>query len=782
MSHQAGRRGSSFQRISGRERRARRHASWVLALVAPLFGYLVLAATLRAAAQGQSNPAAHPTSGQPAANTPQVGYQNQEMQSNYVFHVERNEVLVDVRVTDHKGQPVTDLKASDFKLYEDGVPQRIDSFNLENVEKLATAEGGNGKPAEINLATVPSTASQQALSQMVQNHRMIVLYFDLSSMQIDDLMRALKSAQNFVQSQLTPADLIAVVTYTSDLRVVQPFTNDRAVLSKAIKSIEIGPASSLASNGSEGAAGGTDAVGNTVVTQDVGDAFTPDETEFNIFNTDDKLSALESLADLLRRVPGRKSVIHFSSGIEQTGVDNEAQLEATIDAANRADVSFYTLDARGLLAMPPGGDASSASPSGTAIYTADAVSSQISSLHSSRETLSTLATDTGGRMFHDLNNFAPAFKDVQEENSTYYLIGYAPSNTKADGRYRRIRVELVERRGLKVEARPGYYAPKNFHQFSTEDKEAQLQQAMGSEMPFLDLPLAVQTAYFRQPDGHYYVVLAAKVPGSAIPFQQKSSSHRTQFDFAWRATDANGKVAGALRDTLPVKLNASTYQQVLKGNILYEGGIVLPPGTYKLKVVARENQTGKMGTFEEPLVLPTVAKGPTNLAVSSIVVSNEISSVPLSRPRRGPWAMGAEDNPLDMGSKSILPSVTRVFRTNQNLYIYLQSYGGRPGASVKSRGKRAAAPPSVALVFFRNGVQISAAGPYPAQTGKSTQSGNASYLTQIPLSKFPPGRYWMQVNVLDPSANQVAFARVPLAIMRATSAASPRPRAGGAGR
>ncbi|MGH9395449.1 MAG: hypothetical protein ACRD18_01185, partial [Terriglobia bacterium] len=229
-----------------------------------------------------------------------------------------------------------------------------------------------------------------------------------------------------------------------------------------------------------------------------------------------------------------------------------------------------------------------------------------------------------------------------------------------------------------------------------------------------------------------------------------------------------------------VKLNAATYQQVLKGNILYEGGIVLPPGSYKLKVVVRENQSGKMGTFEEPLVLPAVAKESTNLAISSVVVSNEISNTPPSRPRHGPWEIGAEDNPLDIGSKSILPSVTRVFRTDQNLYIYLQSYGGKPGTTGKNGGKHpAAAPPSVALVFFRDGIQISEAGPYPAQTGKAAKSGsgNASYFTQIPLSKFPPGRYWMQVNVLDPSANQVAFARVPLAIRRAAPAAAAVPAA-----
>ncbi|MGH9407252.1 MAG: VWA domain-containing protein [Terriglobia bacterium] len=715
---------------------------------------------------------------QPAAG--QIGYQN--LSQRYTLKITSNVVLVDVRVTDRKGNPVTDLKQSNFKVSEDGVPQKIDSFDLENIQKLAQETGENGKPAEVNLATLPPTTTQDTYKRLVQNHRLVVLFFDLSSMQIPDLLRALQSAQNFIKTQLTPADLVSIVTYSSDLRVVQQFTNDRDVLARAVRSVQVGQSSTLASNGSVGDAGGTDSFGNTVVTQDTADAFTPDQTEFNIFNTDEKLSALQSLADLLRAVPGRKSVIHFSSGIEQTGVDNEAQLQATIDAANRADVSFYTVDARGLMAMPPGGDASSASPSGTGIYTSGAVSSQISSLHGSRETLSTLATDTGGRMFTDLNNFAPAYQRVLQANSSYYLIGYSPSNTKTDGRYRHISVRLVDAPGLKLEARPGYYAPVSFRQSTSEQKEDQLQEAMNSETPFLDLPLAVEASYFLQSDGHYYVVLAAKIPGSSISFHGRSSVRKTQFDFAWRATDSSGKVAGALRDTLPVKLNASTYQEVLKGNILYEGGMVLPPGTYKLKVVARENESGKMGTFERPLVLPPVKK--TGLELSSVVVSNELSKQPATRPQRGPWAMGAENNPLESGSQAILPSVTRVFRTNQNLYVYLQSYGGRPAASGKG-GKRSgkAAPPSVALIFFRNGVQVSEAGPYPAKSGKSN-GASVSYFTQLPLAKFPPGRYWMQVNVLDPSANQVAFARVPLAIMqaaRSTPPATPATPSGGGG-
>ncbi len=693
--------------------------------------------------------------------------------NGFVIKVQTNVVLVDVRVTDKKGQPVTDLRQDDFRVSEDGVEQKISSFSVENVEELARAGEENGAPPTIDFGKLPTTVTVNEVNKLTQNHRMIVLFFDLSSMQVDDLLRAVKSSQNFIKKQLTPADLVAVATYSSDLRVVQNFTNDRAELGKALEAIRVGESSTLADQGEIGAAGGTSATGEEIVTQDTSEAFTPDETEFNIFNTDEKLAALESLADLLRGVPGRKSVIHFSSGVERTGIENQAQLRATTDAANRADVSFYTVDARGLVGLPPGGDATSASPSGTAAYTASAFSSQLSSLEGGRETLASLALDTGGRTYYDINDFGQAFTGVQKDNSTYYLLGYSPSNTKSDGRFRRIHVE-VRRPGLKVQARPGYYAPKNFRQFTAEDKEVQLEQAMNLDEPFVDLPLAVETASFRSSNQQYYVVLAAKIPGSSISFLNKSSSHRTEFDFAWRATDSAGHVAAALRDTLPVKLDPENYQQVLASNFLYEGGIVLPPGNYKLKAVVRENESGRMGTFEEPLVLPPLSG--TGLAVSSVVVSNEVKAQETGTTGRG-RARSNAPNPLDDSGQKVLPSVTRVFRTDQNLYVYLESYepknGKKPVNGQGSQGSAAAAPSSVALVFFRGGAMTSEAGPYSGRLNTSEQ-GTVRYLVKIPLQKFPTGRYWMQVNVLDPGDDQVAFARVPLAIMKAPAAASPQ--------
>ncbi len=711
------------------------------------FGFAILLLSIAGLA-GQTSP---PT--KPAQSSPQTkpAPSSKSQQQSFILKSATNEVDVDVRVYDKSGKPVTDLKQSDFKVTEDGVPQTIGSFSLEDVEKLAQFGGENEKAQVIDLAKLPPEVNAD---HVLQDHRLLVLFFDLSSMQPDELMRALNTSGDFVNTRMTLADLIAVVTYSSDLRVTQDFTNDKAAIRKALRAIMVGDQSSAtAAQGSIGEAGGTDANGMEIVTQDVSDAFTPDETEFNIFNTDEKLEAVESLANMLRMVPGRKNVIHFTSGITRTGQENQATLRAATDAANQADVSLYTMDARGLMALPPGGDASSSSPAGTAIYSGSAVSSQISSMQGSRETLAALATDTGGKFFYDLNDFAPAFQEIQRDNSSYYLIGYSPTNTKSDGRFRHIRVE-VSRPGLKVQARPGYFAPKNFRQFTREEKESQLAQVMNLEVPFVDLPFVVETAHFRRPDGKYTIILAAKIPGSQVAFMKKSGKHDTEFDFAWRVTDEKDHAIGELRDTLPVHMDNDTYEEVIGSNLFYEGELPsIPAGKYQLKAVVRENESGKIGTFEAPLVVPDVADA--NLGLSSVVLSNEVkSSSDLDRAH----VTHDKNSPLQVGDRSILPSVTRVFRTNQTLSVYLESYAGK---NVTGTGTT---PPSVALIFFRHGRKFAEAGPFPGRLEKSNQQ-TASYFAQIPLEKFPRGPYKLQINVLDPSVERVAFARMDMVIV-----------------
>jgi hypothetical protein len=351
------------------------------------------------------------------------------------------------------------------------------------------------------------------------------------------------------------------------------------------------------------------------------------------------------------------------------------------------------------------------------------------------------------------------------------LIGYSPTNKRSDGRFRHIRVE-VTRSGLKVQARPGYFAPKNFRQLTREDKEVQLQQVMDLDVPFVNLPFAIDTAYFRRPDKKYTVVLAAKIPGSQVSFLKKSGKHETEFDFAWRFTDVQNHIAGGLHDTLPVKMTDETLEEVTSGNLLYEGEVTLAPGKYNLKVVARENQGGKIGTFETALELPEISD--QGLSLSSVVLSNEVrpaDQLPRTRFDRD------RNAPLQVGNRTVLPSVTRVFRTNQTLSVYLESYAGNAPTPANAQGTSSgsAAAPSVALVFLRHGRKFAEAGPFTAKAERGS-TPKTTYFAQIPLEKFPVGRYTVQVNVLDPGAARVAFTRLPMAVVKPP----PRvPRSGG---
>ncbi len=244
------------------------------------------------------------------------------------------------------------------------------------------------------------TANQIAPSKpgevKYKDRRLLVMFFDMTSMPIQDQIRAQTAAQKFLKTQMTKSDLMAIMTFSSDVKVLQDFTDDKDALAKIIKGLTIGEGSDLAVDGSTGADN----------EEDTGAAFTADDTEFNIFNTDRKLAALESAARMLGSLSEKKALIYFASGVSKTGVDNEAQLRATINSAVRNNVSFWPIDARGLVAAAPLGDATKGSPGGAGMYGGSSARSQQSSQQGSQETLYTLAADTGGKALFDNNDLA----------------------------------------------------------------------------------------------------------------------------------------------------------------------------------------------------------------------------------------------------------------------------------------------------------------------------------------------------------------------------------------
>lgn len=677
-------------------------------------------------------------------------------------------VRIDVEVTDKSGKPVKGLTPEQFSITENGKAQKISIFTFQDIEKMETAQSNDTKPVVVAIDSPNTPAAAEAVSEQVRDRRMLVLFFDLTSMQTDDIARAHDAALKFVQKQMTSADLVSIVTYAARLTVWADFTNDRAKLEKAVARLTPDVASQLADLSYAAAQNG-----EYDVQQYTGAAYTADETEFNAFNTDQKLLAVQGLVNVLAAIPGRKAVIEFTGGITQTGEENRTELRAATDAANRADVSIYSIDARGLFAEVPGGDATTNAATGTSLFTGASVFHQTDARQDSRDTLATLSSDTGGRAFFDLGDLSEAFPKILQENGGYYLLGYyLGSNVKRDGSWRSIRVK-VNAPGAHVHFRNGYYAPRDFQHLQKEDRQQQLVEAMGSENPVVELPIAVETSMFRLSNGQTYVPIAAKISSTALDWAEKHGRKEAAFDFAAQVRAyPNGRSVAELQDTIQVHLDLERFQQINQSSLVYQGGVVLSPGKYHLKFLARENESGRIGTFEQDLL---VSQAPTDrIMLSSVLLSSQLVPVDKSSEvetqAKGVRAKLTE-SPLEMSGEKIVPSVTRYFTQGQTLYVFFQAY--YPEKSDKA-DKFDPDTLRAALIFFRNGIQINAT-PLLTPVQVAPKSRTASFRISLPLAKLPAGRYTAQALVIAAGTQHSAFGRAYLAIERPPAVPSAMP-------
>jgi VWFA-related protein len=681
----------------------------------------------------------------------------------FVLRAQSNVVRIDVEVTDGSGKALKGLRADEFEVTDDGKAQKISSFSYSDIEKIETAREENAKPIVVPVDNEGPGAAD-SVTDTVRDRRMIVLFFDMTSMETDDIVRAHAAAQKFLKQQMTPADLVSVVVFSTRLAVLANFTNDRTTLDKAVAQLVPGAASQIANPLYAAAQNG-----EYDVQEYTGAAYTPDETEFNVFNTDQKLEAVEGLVNVLAAIPGRKALVEFTGGITQTGEENRAELRSATDAANRADVSIYSIDARGMFATPPGGDVTANAATGTSMFSGASVYHQTDQREDSRDTLATLSTDTGGKAFFDLGDLADAFPAIQKDNSGYYLVGYnLPSDVKRDGRWHAIRVK-VNVAGAHVRYRNGYYAPRDFQHLEKEGRDQQLAEAMRSESPEVDLPIAVETAMFRLNDQQVYVPISAKLSSSALDWAKKHDRHEAAFDFAAEVLAVpSGQSVAQLRDTITVHLDDERFQQVTRSNLVYQGGVVLAPGNYRLKFLARENESGKIGTFEQALIV--AQRSSARMTLSSVLLSSQLVPVAAKSTEVQTRGQGSRaqiaGSPLEMEGEKIVPSVTRFFTQQQTLYVFFQAY--YPEKTDKSEPLDPATL-RAGLVFFRGGVQLNAT-PLLPPTAVDPKTRTASYRISLPLAKLPSGHYTVQAVAIAAGTQQSAFGRAYLALEQAPAA------------
>ena len=585
------------------------------------------------------SPGALPISAQDSeqvTNTPQAGF---TLKANAEL------VLTNVVARDAKtGELVTGLKQSDFKIFENGKEQQIDSFDFESVDmatplKEATVSGLAAGPTGSKAVVV-------AKPEELRNHRLIVMFFDLTSMQPEDLERCVDAAQAFLKTKMQPADLVALVSLGDTLNVDQDFTADKNALIN-----EVG-----AYNGTEGQGFAQGANSNTNQVEDT-TAYTPDESEYNDLNTDRELFALRAISQSLSKINEKKSLLYFSGGISRDGIENEASLRSAINAAVRADLAIYSVDTRGLQAVTPFGDASTGSLRGQGGFNGGALANNMNAnFATSGSDGARFPATPAEKHFSTPTTLRRPSRRCRRIIRPTTRSAFTPRTRarwqvpQADGEDRparhqaRIPARILRARGLQALRQGG---SRTGTPGSTGQRPARHRHGRSTWTPCTSASTKTDSTC------RFHCV----VPGSQIPFVKGGDKDKATLDIIGAVIDEAQRPVGRVRDT--VKLNLDPALQARQKNIQYTTSFNLPPGKYQLKFVVRENQTGRMGSFIADVTLPDLKKAP--LKMSSIVLASQ----------RTP---SKKEDPLVRNGEEYVPDISHVFRQDQHMYLLYEIY------------------------------------------------------------------------------------------------------------
>jgi VWFA-related protein len=656
-----------------------------------------------------------------------------------------------VSVKDKNGDPIEGLTAKDFVVTENGVPQTISFCEFQKLQDASPVVAPPTASAPPITTPAPPKADPTLQKEIAperpgdiryRDRRLLAMYFDLTAMPVPDQLRSLSAAQKFIKTQMQRADVMALMTFQGGaVHVIQDFTDDRDLLLKDVQDLIL-------------ADQGFDPTDTDESASDTGAAFGQDDSEFNLFNTDRQLSALQTAVKMLGSLNEKKALVYFASGMRLNGVDNQAQMRATVNAAIRANVTLFPVDARGLVAMAPLGDATRGSPGSASMYTGGAALAMMTGFQRSQDTMYALGADTGGKALLDNNDLAQGIVNAERAISNYYIIGYYTSNSTLDGKFRRVSITLKEITA-KLDYRQGYYAGKTFNKFTAADKERQLEDALMLGDPITDLTIQMEVNYFQLNRAEYYVPVVMKVPGSELALARRGGAEHTVIDFIGEIKDEFGVTVQNIRDKVDIKLTGETAQMLVKKPIEYDTGYTLLPGAYTIKVLARDDETGRIGTFLSKFVVPNLNKEEKRIPISSVVLSSQRVDL-----HDALYTAGKDKdqitNPLVQEGQKLIPSVTRVFSKSRDMFVYLQAY--EPAAP--------AVQPLVAFVtFYKGQTKAFETTPLPVSEGLNNRLKTVPLRFSLTLEKLPPGRYTCQVTVLDPTAQKAAFWQAPVMLV-----------------
>jgi VWFA-related protein len=673
-------------------------------------------------------------------------------------------IVQTVMVKDKDGNPIRGLTEKDFVVTEDGKPQQIAFVEYQELAgsaadslQAADTAGDPAAPAVQPVAAAPPPSATGVVAQTqlaasstpgdikYKDRRLVVLYFDPSALGAPpDQLRAYLSARTYVEKQMGPADLISILWfYRGSVRILQDFTDNREQLLAKINVLIYGDDQNedgISDNGFDGT------------------AFGQEDGEFGLFTTDRQLSALQNAMSLLKPLPEQKALIFFAGGLRLSGTDNQAQMKATINAAIRSNTIIHTIDARGLVAMAPMGDANQASAGGMGAFTGRSAGMAMSRFQQSQDSLYALAKDTGGKAMFDYNDLTLGIRQAAESISSYYIIGYYSENTTKDGKFRRVKMDLTDKgRQLELSYRQGYYAEKEFQRFTQADKERQLEEALMLEDPLTEMTIAMEVNYFMLNSAEYFIPISLKIPGSELALSKRGGKQATLIDFIGIVKDDYNVTWQNFRDKLDIRLSEQTAAELARRPIEYQAGFTLLPGKYHLKMLARDAETGRIGTYQTTFTVPNLDKEVKKLAISTVVLSGRrepVSSAIYSVKQKVDASLV---DPLVFDGQKLVPSVTRVFSKARDLHVLLQAYQRRATTMA----------PVVAFVsFYQDGHKVMETKPIAVVEGMDPRSKAIPIRFSIPLTGLETGQYDVQVSVLEPTGQKVAFWSAPISVVQ----------------
>lgn len=676
---------------------------------------------------------------------------------SYTLSVKSQLVVETVVVKDTQGKYIDGLTAKDFAVTEDNVPQSIrfcEHQDLTDATPVAIAPPGSEEIKLYKQLARTNISPEKADSDRYRNRRLLALYFDMSAMRPAEQLRALTAAEQFLRTQMTSVDLVSILRYQGgSVDVLQDFTADRNKLLSILETLIVGEGQGSAETVDDSSSA------------DTGAAFGQDDSEFNVFNTDRQLSALQTAAQMLGNLNEKKSLIYFASGLRLNGINNQAQLHATVDAAIKAGVSFWPIDARGLVAEAPLGDATQGSQGNAGMYTGAAALATTNALQQSQDTLFALAGDTGGKALFDTNDLTRGITQAQQAVTDYYILGYYATNSVENGRFRRVKVSLTQDRSAKLSYREGYYAGKQFSRFTAVDKERQLEDALMLEDPITDLSIAMEIDHFQLNRAEYFVPIVVKIPGRELALAKRGGAEHTLIDFVGEIKDlSSGDTMTNVRDNVNIKLTDATAAELARRPIEYDTGFTLLPGRYMIKFLARDDETGRIGTYQTTFVIPNLNKEEKRVPISSVVLSSQrvdLQDALYDAEKRKEKEKETAVNPLVQDGKKLVPSVTRVFSTSHEMYVYLQAY--KPPVS----GSQSSDPPVFAFVsLYLANNKVFETPPTAIAPSAASRLGTMPLSFTLHIDRLPPGEYDCQVTVLDPTTLKVNFWRAPILLVR----------------